>query len=126
VERVTRERYLEMWSLAEGTPEADDAWTKKVAFMDQQERATGAYIVSDMTPFISVVDGSVVTSRSSHREHMRKHDLIEVGNERMPPRTEKKQSFGHEIKRHLDEVRAMPKGVYADRVRRMQEESNRG
>jgi hypothetical protein len=124
VERVTRERYLEMWSLAEGTPEADDAWTKKVAFMDQQERATGAYI--DMTPFISVVDGSVVTSRSSHREHMRKHDLIEVGNERMPPRTEKRETFGQEIKRHIDEVRVMPQRVYDDRVRRHTEERQRG
>ena len=43
-----------------------------------------AMVMRDMEPYRSPLDGSMVTSRSHHRDHMRKHNVIEVGNERMP------------------------------------------
>lgn len=46
-----------------------------------------AYVMRDMEPYKSPIDGSMVTSRSMHRDHMRKHDVIEVGNERLPSRS---------------------------------------
>jgi len=41
-------------------------------------------VMPDIQPYKSTIDGSVITSRSRHREHLRAHNCIEVGNE--PPR----------------------------------------
>lgn len=38
-------------------------------------------IIGDIEPYKSVVDGSVVGSRRAHKEHLRRHGKIEVGNE---------------------------------------------
>ena len=38
-------------------------------------------IVRDIQPYQSMVDGSRITSRSKHREHLKAHGCIEVGNE---------------------------------------------
>lgn len=43
---------------------------------------TGApMIMRDLEPYKSPLDGSMVTSRSQHRAHMRQHGVIEMGNE---------------------------------------------
>lgn len=44
------------------------------------------HAVPDISPYRSVIDGSVINSRSSHRAHLRQHGCIEVGNERLPER----------------------------------------
>lgn len=38
-------------------------------------------IMGDIKPYRSMVDGSIINSRSQHREHLRAHNCIEVGNE---------------------------------------------
>lgn len=38
-------------------------------------------IIGDIKPYISMIDGSEITSRSRHREHLRTHGCIEVGND---------------------------------------------
>lgn len=38
-------------------------------------------VIPDIEPYRSMVDGSVITSRSKHREHLRAHNCIEVGND---------------------------------------------
>lgn len=51
------------------------------------------YIQSDIQPYPSVITGEPITSRSHHREHLRMHNAIEIGNEypkvvareRLPP-----------------------------------------
>jgi hypothetical protein len=35
----------------------------------------------DIKPYRSMVDGSMIGSRSMHREHLKAHGCIEVGNE---------------------------------------------
>ena len=40
-------------------------------------------IMGDIQPYRSMVDGSMITSRSHHREHLRQHNCIEIGNEQM-------------------------------------------
>jgi len=35
----------------------------------------------DIQPYMSMVDGSMIASRSHHREHLKRHGVIEVGNE---------------------------------------------
>ena len=44
---------------------------------------TPLHVIEDMKPYRSPLDGSMVTSRDQHRNHMRKHDVIEVGNEKL-------------------------------------------
>lgn len=38
-------------------------------------------VMGDIKPYRSMIDGSVITSRSHHREHLRMHGCIEVGND---------------------------------------------
>lgn len=40
-----------------------------------------AYVQPDIQPYRSMVDGTMITSRSQHREHLRKHGVVEVGND---------------------------------------------
>ena len=40
-----------------------------------------AYIVGDIDPYRSMATGEIVGGRRQHREHLREHRLIEVGNE---------------------------------------------
>lgn len=37
--------------------------------------------IPDIEPYKSVVDGSIITGRKQHRDHLRAHGKIEVGNE---------------------------------------------
>lgn len=43
----------------------------------------GPYIMPDIKPYQSMIDGSYIESRSTHRAHLRQHGCIEVGNEKM-------------------------------------------
>ena len=38
-------------------------------------------IMPDIKPYKSMIDGREITSRSRHREHLREHNCIEVGND---------------------------------------------
>lgn len=46
---------------------------------------TSAMVMPDIQPYQSVIDGSLITSRSRHREHLSAHGCIEMGNERPKP-----------------------------------------
>lgn len=39
------------------------------------------HVMKDIQPYRSMIDGREITSRSTHREHLRAHGCIEVGNE---------------------------------------------
>ena len=39
------------------------------------------HIMGDIKEYQSMADGSMITSRSQHREHLKRHGLQEVGNE---------------------------------------------
>jgi len=41
----------------------------------------GPMVMKDIQPYISQIDGSEITSRSKHREHLRQHNCVEIGNE---------------------------------------------
>lgn len=40
----------------------------------------GVMIMPDIQPYRSMCDGSMITSRSKHREHLKVHGVVEVGN----------------------------------------------
>ena len=39
------------------------------------------HIMKDIAPYKSMITGETITSRSRHREHLKAHGCIEVGNE---------------------------------------------
>ncbi len=39
------------------------------------------YVMPDIHPYQSMIDGTMITSRSQHREHLRQHGCQELGNE---------------------------------------------
>jgi hypothetical protein len=56
----------------------------------------GPMVMLDIQPYKSMIDGSMITSRSVHRDHLRQHGCIEVGNEKMetklpPPKDTRKE-----------------------------------
>ena len=58
-------------------------------WMPEGSFTPGGYtVLPDIAPYKSVIDGSVIGSRSTHRAHLREHNCIEVGNERPTPRRE--------------------------------------
>lgn len=44
-------------------------------------KITGPQIVRDIDPYKSMVTGEMITSRSKHRDHLRAHGVVEVGND---------------------------------------------
>ena len=38
-------------------------------------------VMSDIEPYISTIDGSVIGSRSKHKKHLREHNCVEIGTE---------------------------------------------
>ena len=43
-------------------------------------------VYGDIQPYVSQIDGRVINSRSAHREHLKAHQCIEVGNEKVTPK----------------------------------------
>lgn len=60
----------------------------------------GVQIMRDIDDYTSVLDGARITSRSHHREHMRQHDVIELGNETprsLQPQTPSRIDWGQAL-----------------------------
>lgn len=53
-------------------------------------------IRADVAPYRSMATGEMVTGRLQHREHLKRHDLVEVGNEHRRP---KPQEGDHRVTR---------------------------
>lgn len=68
-----------------------------------QRRIMPAMVANDIEPYRSMCDGTMITSRSQHRAHLRQHGVQEVGNEKIAPR---KSTLGiaGDIKQDLADV----------------------
>lgn len=42
-------------------------------------------VMDDLKPYKSMVTGEIIGSRSTHKRHLIQHNVIEVGNEKLPP-----------------------------------------
>jgi hypothetical protein len=49
-------------------------------------RVVASMVAPDIQPYRSMCDGTMITSRSQHRAHLRQHGVIEIGNEKIPQR----------------------------------------
>lgn len=47
---------------------------------------SGLQIIPDIKPYQSVITGEEISSRSKHRAHLKRYDMVEIGNERIPPK----------------------------------------
>ena len=52
-------------------------------FVERKRDAKGHYhyIIPDIQPYKSMIDGRMITSRSEHRRHLKANNCIEIGNE---------------------------------------------
>lgn len=52
-------------------------------FVERKKDQKGRYhyVVPDIQPYKSMIDGKMVTSRSEHRRHLKANNCIEVGND---------------------------------------------
>lgn len=82
-----------------------DKKTKQLVPKDEYYRTSqtaGFFVVSDIEPYQSMITGEIIQGRRQHREHLRQHNCIEVGNEKMS--RPKKQESTHEIKRMVADI----------------------
>ena len=95
---MTRRRYIQM---ANGKlVEVEENWTS--------EPRSEYHIMPDIKPYRSMIDGREITSRSRHREHLREHQCVEVGNDssltRKPKPLESPPGLKEKIIRAVNEV----------------------
>lgn len=78
----------------------DPVQNKLVPKSDYVERSdiNAPMVMGDIQPYQSMVTGEMVTSRSVHRQHLRQHGLIEVGNETKYISQQKKQEIPKGLK----------------------------
>lgn len=76
-----------------------------------ERRICAPQVLKDIDPYVSQIDGSLITSRSQHRDHLRQHGCIEVGNEKMEPqkdswieKKEQKEALRQEIAARIDSI----------------------
>jgi hypothetical protein len=54
-----------------------DDWMER----KRDKRRRNHYVMADIQPYKSMIDGRMITSRSQHRAHLKAHNCVEVGNE---------------------------------------------
>ena len=59
------------------------------------------YVVADIQPYQSMATGEMITSRSRHKQHLKDHGLVEIGNEKPKQQVVEKP---RDIKKDLHEV----------------------
>ncbi|MCB1460908.1 MAG: hypothetical protein KDJ90_00415 [Nitratireductor sp.] len=69
-------------------------------------------LIRDIEPYKSMVTGEVITSRSKHRDHLRRHDLVELGNER--PKKHQPVRTAAQKKRSIEQIKQAARDVGMD------------
>ena len=72
-----KDHYLEFWGYTLDSPEAEQAWKEK----QEMTYREAPMVQSDIEGYVSQVDGSWIKSRSQHRNHLKQHKMIELGND---------------------------------------------
>lgn len=92
-----KDKYLIHWGFKLGTPEAEEAWIAKQSMTKRQ----APMIQSDIGGYVSQIDGSWIDSKSKHRNHLKQHGCIEVGNEKQTVATPKQDP---QLKQRIAEI----------------------
>ena len=87
--------FLEWWTPTIGLEAAKASWLDKVAMKTRQ----APMVMSDIDGHISMADGQWVSSRSKHRENLKRNNCIEIGND--VPMQQKKHELSTKEREHL-------------------------
>ena len=71
---------------------------------DFTPKAYRGQIIKDAEPFIDPIEGKVIGGNRQKREFMRKHEVIDVGNERMETKKKELPPVAEDLKRAWSEV----------------------
>jgi hypothetical protein len=100
--KTDEEFFLEWWIPTIGEEAAKASWQDKVAMKSR----VAPTVMSDIEGHISMADGTWVSSRSKHRENLKRNGCIELGND--VPTKQKSHEFTkkeHEArKREIAEI----------------------
>jgi hypothetical protein len=96
-EMSEKDYFIEWWTPTVGKEEAERSWEAKQA----QTRRHAPMVQSDISGYISQIDGSWIDSKSKHRNHLKQHGCIEVGNEKMSNATPKQDQ---QLKQRIAEI----------------------
>lgn len=78
-----------------------DEWHEKYGFPSYP----APMVISDIAPYRSAVTGERIVGRRQHRDHLRDHGLVEVGNEKPRAHIPKPMPDPHEgLKNALEKV----------------------
>jgi hypothetical protein len=75
--KTDEEFFLEWWTPTIGEEAAKASWQDKLAMKSRVAPA----IMPDIQGHISMADGTWVSSRSKHRENLKRNNCIEIGND---------------------------------------------
>jgi hypothetical protein len=97
-----KEKYLAYWNIPFDTPQAEEAWQAKLNMTPKE----APMVMPDIEGHISMADGTWVSSRSKHRENLKRNNCIELGND--VPTQQKVHEFSRkeqqERKRQIAEI----------------------
>jgi hypothetical protein len=75
VKQTDEEFFLEWWTPTIGLEAAKASWLDKVAMKSRE----APMVMSDIQGHISMADGTWVSSRSKHRENLKRNNCVEIG-----------------------------------------------
>jgi hypothetical protein len=80
-----KEQWLEFWNLS--GEEGEKQWQAKQEMHARPPKVN--YVIPDIGGYKSMQTGEWISSRSTHRAHLKQHGLIELGNEKLTPQKPK-------------------------------------
>jgi hypothetical protein len=96
-------------------------------FVERKKDSTGRYhyVQQDIQPYKSMIDGSMITSRSMHRRHLKANNCVEVGNDDPAKHIRREQPKNERLERLKYEVNNRMTNEQADQVlRRLRQDLN--
>lgn len=84
----------------------------------KDEKGRYHYVIPDIQPYKSMIDGKMVTSRSEHRRHLKANNCIEVGNDDPSKHIPREKPDNSRLERLKFEVNNRLSNDQADRLLR--------
>lgn len=87
-----------IWDSAKGE------MVNKADYYSTRMEINAPMVINDIQPYKSMQTGEMITSRSTHRNHLKQHGLIEIGNEKIKeskPNVYNSEEVKREIASHL-------------------------
>jgi len=84
-----------------------EPWPEECSSHFRGASTSGIQVVKDIEPYRSVITREVIGGRKQHRDHLKAHGCIEVGNDfGKPKQPEYLGGLGQDIKRAMEIARA--------------------